>query len=69
MSDDNNKKQDDRSGTIMGAMILIGIGVVFLLMNLDILPGWRDSWPIFLIAIGVAMVIGAFTKGKPAAKN
>jgi hypothetical protein len=69
MSDDNSKKRDDRSGTIMAAMGMIGVGVVFLLINLNILPSWRDSWPIFLIAIGVAMVIGAFTRGKPAAKN
>jgi len=50
-------------GSIVGPVILIGAGIVFLLNNLDVLPWsiwnqvWR-LWPIVLIAIGLDLIIG-----------
>jgi hypothetical protein len=50
-------------GSIVGPVILIGAGIVFLLNNMDVLPWsiwnqvWR-LWPIVLIAIGLDLVIG-----------
>lgn len=41
-----------------GAMILIGIGILFLLANLGILRGIGSLWPLVLVAIGVWMLMG-----------
>gem|GEM_PF-4605657 len=51
---------DGRSTTITWALILIGLGTLFLLINTGVLPDWGESWPAVLIIIGVAMLIGSF---------
>jgi len=61
---DKKKKQNDRSGPMIGGSIMIGIGLIFLLINLDILPNMGDSWPIIIIVIGIALIIGGFVKKK-----
>jgi multisubunit Na+/H+ antiporter MnhB subunit len=62
--DEEKKKQDDRSGLMIGGSILIGIGLLFLLINLDVLPNMGRSWPIIIIVIGIALIIGGFGKKK-----
>jgi len=62
--DDEMKKHDDRSGLLIGGTILIGIGLLFLLINLDILPNMGKSWPIIIIVIGAALIFGGFGKKK-----
>ncbi len=62
--DDEKKKKDDRSGLLIGGSIMIGIGLLFLLINLDILPNMGDSWPIIVIVIGIALIVGGFGKKK-----
>ena len=53
----------NRGVSMVGPLILIGLGLVFLLSNLGVLPEnvwdyiWR-LWPILLIAIGLDIVIG-----------
>jgi hypothetical protein len=45
-----------RSGSIVAAVWLIGIGLVFLIrdwMNL----GWGDAWPLFVILVGIAAAV------------
>lgn len=55
-------KEDDHRGRLIGGIILIGIGLIFLLSNWDIIPDFSESWPIVLIVIGVALII--VRKGK-----
>jgi hypothetical protein len=62
--DNEKKKQNDRSGPMIGGSIMIGIGTLFLLINLDILPHMGDSWPIIIIVVGIALIIGGFMKKK-----
>lgn len=57
-------KRDDRSGPLIGGCILIGFGLLFLLINLDILPSIAESWPIIIIIIGLALIIGGFAGRK-----
>jgi hypothetical protein len=56
-------KEKHRRGSLVGPMILIALGVVFLLNNLGILPWsiWEvilRLWPILLIGIGLDLLLG-----------
>ncbi len=60
-----HKSSEDRSGTIIGGVILIGLGTLFFLINTGVLPNWGRSWPGILIIVGVALLIGSlFRKQK-----
>ncbi len=58
-----NGKRDFRRGGLVGPVILIGLGVVFLLNNLGILS-WSiwgvilRLWPILLVAAGLDLILG-----------
>ena len=60
---DTKDKHRHRGAPIVGPVILIGAGTVFLLNNLDVLPWsvwnqlWR-LWPLILIAIGLDLLVG-----------
>ena len=62
MSD--KKMETDRRGMLIGGLITLGVGLIFLLSNLGILPGIGQMWPMFPIIVGVALIIGAFYKDK-----
>jgi len=68
---DQNLKndQDDRSGLIIGGSILIGVGLLFFLVNLDILPGFHKSWPVFIIIVGLSLLLGSLGKRKRRKKD
>lgn len=56
----------------LGGLILILIGLVFLLYNLDIIPyDFSDLWPFILILIGIYVIKSALfrTVGKPPASS
>ncbi len=56
---DKPKRKNDHSGSgnPTGAYILIGLGVIFLLMNvLDF--SWGQLWPLILIGIGAYLLLG-----------
>lgn len=55
-------KDDDRRGMLIGGLITLGIGVVFLLDELDVIPSIGRMWPIFPIIVGVALIVGSFLK-------
>lgn len=52
-----------RRGGLVGPLVLIGLGLLFLLNNLGVVEWsvWRvlmEAWPLFLIAIGIDLLIG-----------
>jgi hypothetical protein len=52
----------DRYRSIFWPVLLIGFGVIWLMANLGMLPGWSWTslwrlWPLFLIAIGLDLLI------------
>jgi hypothetical protein len=58
-----DEKRDDRRRSLVGPVILIGLGVVFLLNNLGILAWsvWEvilRLWPILLVAAGLDLLLG-----------
>ena len=67
MSD--KKSEDERRGMLIGGLIVLGIGFIFLLSNLGILPDIDEMWPLILIIIGVSLMIGSFYKGKKSDKS
>jgi len=55
-------KKDDRHGMVIGGLIVLGLGVVFLLANLEIIPDFGTMWPLMLVVVGIALLIGAVLK-------
>jgi hypothetical protein len=58
-----------KSKSAIGAYILIGLGIIFLLSNLGWLPPFRllmsQWWPIILIIVGVLLLIRHSSGRKP----
>ena len=48
------------SGAVWGGLILIGLGVVFLMQTLGILPGHFNWWAIFILFPGVTLLYRAY---------
>ncbi|MBN1213536.1 MAG: hypothetical protein JXA92_13275 [candidate division Zixibacteria bacterium] len=59
-----NKKKNGRAGRIVFGFILVGLGVYLQLWSMDIIPDFDQTWPIFIIIIGLAIIFGTFLKKK-----
>jgi uncharacterized membrane protein HdeD (DUF308 family) len=64
--EEKKKKKDKTKSTITAGFIMVGIGVVFLLSNLNIIPDLDEMWPLILIIVGTALLIGALRDKKAA---
>lgn len=64
MANGEKKKKDKTKGSITAGFILVGIGFVFLLSNLGIIPNLGEMWPLFLIIVGASLLIGALRDKK-----
>ena len=55
-------RHEGRSGAIIGGLILVSLGAIFLLD--EFVPGFEIGrlWPLILVAIGVALLVGAFLR-------
>lgn len=69
MYEHHKEKEDDRRGMIIGGLIVLGIGLVFLLGNLGVIPHVGETWPLILVVVGVALLIGAIVKKEPKGKD
>ena len=66
----SDKKMDaDRRGLLIGGSITLGVGLLFLLSNLNILPDIGEMWPMIPIIVGISLIIGSFYKGKESDKS
>jgi hypothetical protein len=63
------KMEEDRWGVLIGGLITLGVGVTFLLINLNIIPRISEMWPMIPIVVGVTLIIGSFFKGKRSDKS
>lgn len=47
-------------------IILVLIGVIFLLQNLEVISGgaWKIIWPIVVILIGVGFIVNRWKRGR-----
>jgi len=55
-------EREDRHGMVIGGLIVLGLGVVVLFGNLEIIPDFGTMWPLVLVVIGIALLIGAVVK-------
>ena len=55
-------EKDDRHGMVIGGLIVLGLGVVFLLSNLNIIPDFGTMWPLVFVVVGIALLVGAVVK-------
>ncbi|HKY32462.1 MAG TPA: DUF5668 domain-containing protein [Candidatus Polarisedimenticolia bacterium] len=55
-------ERDDARGMLIGGLAALGVGVIFLLHNLGVIPDMDVSWPIFPILAGVGLIAGALIK-------
>ena len=53
-----------KKGSLSAGIILIGIGFIFLLTNFHIIPRMSRSWPLILIVVGAALLVGAMYDGR-----
>ena len=51
------RKSDNRSSVVSG-IIILGVGLYFLGVNWEYLPPVGDSWPFFLVIVGIALIVG-----------
>ena len=58
----HKNEKEDRHGMVIGGLIVLGLGVVFLLANLEIIPDFGTMWPLMLVVVGIALLIGAVVK-------
>ena len=58
---ENNDTKSKR-GSIVGGTILLGLGIFFLCVQMGWLPFLHRSWPVILIIVGVALLVGAYVK-------
>ena len=52
-----------RTGSMIGATWLIGLGIVFLVQRAADLP-WSQAWPLFVILGGVASLVATLINGR-----
>lgn len=62
-------RKNDSGGSIVGGIIVLGVGLLFLGVNMDILPPVSESWPMFLVIVGVALIVGNLLKKQAAGQN
>jgi hypothetical protein len=63
------EEKEGRHGMVIGGTIVLGIGVVFLLSNLRIIPDVGEMWPLILVVVGIALLVGAAFKKEPKKKE
>lgn len=54
--------KSEKNRRILGGIIVIVIGIIFLLNGFFPWVGWGKLWPLILVAIGITMMIQAFKK-------
>jgi len=51
-------------GMILSGSIVLGVGMIFLLRNLGIIPQIDVMWPLFPIIVGLALIVGGLRAGR-----
>ena len=60
-----SKTWNGTEGSMIAGIILVGIGIYFLLWELGYLPGLHHLWPLILIIVGIALIVGHLRAPRP----
>jgi len=63
MSNGSNVAGPQRPRGLMGPVILITVGVIFLAGQMGFGRGFRDLWPVILIVIGLVKIYESLSSG------
>ena len=63
MSEPSPECCENTSGKMFWGILFLGVGILLLLQNLDILY-FSETWPVILIVVGLAMMLGMFGRKK-----
>lgn len=56
--------KNDGRGSIVSGIIILGVGLYFLGVNWEYLPPVSDSWPFFLVIVGIALIVGNLLRSR-----
>lgn len=56
------KDKQSQKGMIVSGLIILGMGVLFLANEMGWIPGLHRTWPLILIVVGLALILGAVFK-------
>lgn len=60
----NDPKQKKSHGNLVGGLVLITLGILFLIDKFVPCVDFGDLWPIILVVIGIGLIINSFYKSK-----
>ena len=55
-------KRRELHGMRVGGLIVTGIGVFFLLQELELIPDMHRMWPVIPIIVGVSLLVTSFSR-------
>jgi hypothetical protein len=61
---DTKKKVRKEKRPIVSGIIFLGIGLFLLSQTTNLLPSIEHSWPIFIIIVGLALILGSLFRRK-----
>ena len=61
-----HRDREGGRGQFTGGLIVLGVGLLFLARNLGWIPGFHIIWPVVLIIVGVALILGGLRNKRPA---
>ena len=56
------RDKQGQKGMIVSGLIVLGMGVLFLANEMGWIPGLHRTWPLILIVVGLALIMGAVFK-------
>jgi len=54
----------EKKSTVVSGLIFLGSGLYLMGIILDVLPRIEQSWPVFFIIVGLAIIGGAMFKNR-----
>jgi Domain of unknown function (DUF5668) len=60
----HDRKDSDWRGGVIGGVIMLGVGTLFLLSNLELIPDIHVMWPVIVMIVGLALILGSLRKGR-----
>ena len=61
----NRQQKPPRKRPIISGFVWLGLGLFLLGITTESLPPLQDSWPILIIIIGLALILGTVFRKKP----